>query len=203
MNKIKRILMVWIGLALAGCSPVPANLAQATVPEKTMAMQETQTPASSPADSRAAYPDLGPAPELRNSVWLNTGHPLRLKDLGGKVVLLEMWTFDCINCQHVVPALRNWYAKYQSQGLVIIGNHFPEFSFERDLGNLKDAIQRLDIHYPVAQDNDGATWAAYNNEYWPTAYLIDKHGHIRYRQIGEGNYQQTESAIAALLNEPE
>jgi thiol-disulfide isomerase/thioredoxin len=189
-------------LALAGCSAAPAALQGLIVPEKTMADQAFQTPQSAPADPKSAYPDLGPAPELANDVWLNTDRPLRLKDLGGKVVLLEMWTFDCINCQHVVPALREWYTKYQAQGLVIIGNHFPEFSFERDLGNLKDAVQRLDIRYPVAQDNDGKTWSAYHNEYWPTAYLIDKHGHIRYRQIGEGNYQQTEAAIAALLNEP-
>ena len=145
--------------------------------------------------------DLGPAPELGNQVWLNTDVPLRLADLRGKVVALEMWTFDCINCQHVVPSLRDWQSRYGADGLVIIANHYPEFSYEADLQNLKDAVARLDIHYPVAQDNDGKTWNAYGNQYWPTIYLIDKHGHIRYIRIGEGAYQQTEQAIQALLAE--
>jgi len=145
--------------------------------------------------------DLGPAPELTNEVWINTDHPLRLADLRGKVVALEMWTFDCINCQHVIPSLRDWDAKYADIGLVTIGNHFPEFDYEADLANLKDAITRFDIHYPVAQDNDGATWNAYGNNYWPALYLIDKQGHIRYIHIGEGAYKQTEAAIQALLAE--
>lgn len=105
------------------------------------------------------------------------------------------------NCQHVIPSLRGWYQKYSSQGLVIIGNHFPEFGYEKDLNNLKEAIKTLDVPYPVAQDNDGATWNAYHNRYWPTAYLIDRRGHIRFIQIGEGNYQRTEAAIRDLLSE--
>ena len=114
-----------------------------------------------------------------------------------------MWTFDCINCQHVIPALRGWFDEYSTQGLVVIGNHYPEFDFEKDLGNLKQAVKQWKITYPVAQDNDGKTWAAFHNNYWPTFYLVDKRGHIRYRQIGEGNYQQTETAIVDLLNEPD
>jgi len=102
----------------------------------------------------------------------------------------------------VIPSLREWHRKYEPEGLVVIGNHYPEFSYERDLDNLKDAIQRFEIDYPVAQDNDGGTWRAYSNRYWPTLYLIDKHGDIRYRHIGEGRYQETEAAIQALLAEP-
>jgi thiol-disulfide isomerase/thioredoxin len=151
--------------------------------------------------AQSAYPDRGPAPEIANQVWINTDKPLRLADLKGKVVLLEMWTFECINCQHVLPYLEGWYQKYASQGLVVIGNHTPEFSYEADLGNLKQAVQRLNIKYPVDQDNDGATWNAYHNLYWPTAYLIDKNGHIRYQTIGEGMYTETEAAIVALLAE--
>jgi len=153
----------------------------------------------------AAGPDLkdyGPAPELTNKVWLNVDHPLRLADLRGKVVLLEMWTFECINCQHVMPSLKSWYQKYTSKGLVIIGNHFPEFHEEANLDNLKAAIQRFGIPYAVAQDNDGATWNAYDNRYWPALYLIDKNGHIRYLTVGEGAYDQTEMAINTLLAEP-
>lgn len=143
--------------------------------------------------------DFGAAPELNNTVWLNVDQPLRLANLRGKVVLLEMWTFDCINCQHVMPSLKGWHEKYSDQGLVIIGNHFPEFFYEADLNNLKDAIQRFEIPYAVAQDNDGATWRAYNNRYWPVLYLIDKQGAIRYMHIGEGAYEKTEKAITSLL----
>ena len=149
----------------------------------------------------ASLPDLGAAPELTNDTWLNTEAPLRLADLRGNVILLEMWTFGCINCQNVMPSLKEWHGKYHDDGLVIIGNHYPEFSFEEDLANLKDAVERYGIEYPVAQDNDGATWKAYQNRYWPTLYLIDKQGRIRYVHIGEGRYQQTEENIKALLGE--
>jgi alkyl hydroperoxide reductase subunit AhpC len=97
--------------------------------------------------------------------------------------------------------LREWHKTYADQGLVVIGNHYPEFSHEADLENLKEAIARLDVPYAVAQDNDGDTWRAYNNRYWPTMYLIDKNGHIRYIHIGEGRYSETEAAIQALLQE--
>lgn len=149
----------------------------------------------------ASLPDLGPAPELTNDTWLNVSAPLRIADLRGKVVMVEMWTFGCINCQHVIPSLREWHSKYEDQGLVIIGNHYPEFSFEEDLDNLKEAIERYEIEYAVAQDNDGTTWQAYKNHYWPALYLIDKQGHIRYVHIGEGRYKETEENIKALLEE--
>ncbi len=149
----------------------------------------------------ASLSDLGPAPELTNSIWLNTSAPLRLADLRGKVVGLEMWTFDCINCQHVMPYLKSWYAVYKDQGFVLIGNHYPEFSFEASLDNLKTAVAQDGIEYPVAQDNDGATWNAYHNIYWPALYLIDKRGEIRYVHFGEGEYPQIEANIKALLAE--
>ncbi len=149
----------------------------------------------------ADLPDLGAAPELNNRVWLNTDRPLRLADLRGKVVLLDMWTFDCINCRNVIPSLRDWYNKYTNQGLVVIGNHYPEFDFERDLNNLKEALVRLNVPYPVAQDNDGGTWQAYRARYWPSLFLIDKQGHLRYTHIGEGDYATTERAIQGLLKE--
>jgi len=149
----------------------------------------------------ASLPDLGPAPELTNDTWLNVDSPIRLADLRGKVVIVEMWTFGCINCQNVMPSLKDWHSKYADQGLVIIGNHFPEFGYEADLANLEDAVSRFEIEYPVTQDNDGATWRAYKNHYWPTLYLIDKQGHIRYMHIGEGRYTETEENIKVLLQE--
>jgi alkyl hydroperoxide reductase subunit AhpC len=95
----------------------------------------------------------------------------------------------------MIPSLREWHKKYQDQGLVVIGNHYPKFSHEKDLDNLKEAVRELEIPYPVAQDNDGNTWRAYNNRYWPTLYLIDKNGNIRFIHIGEGAYRETEQAI--------
>jgi thiol-disulfide isomerase/thioredoxin len=178
-----------LGLAACGTVATPG-------PES-----ESLMPAHALAPSRASFPDLGLAPELTNEVWLNVDAPLRLADLRGKVVALEMWTFGCINCRNVLPSLRGWHEEYADQGLVIIGNHYPEFSYEEDLDNLKQAVNDLDIQYAVAQDNDRKTWAAYENRYWPTLYLIDKRGHIRYVHIGEGRYAETEAAIQALLAE--
>jgi thiol-disulfide isomerase/thioredoxin len=145
--------------------------------------------------------DLGPAPELNNEIWINTDKPLKLADLKGKVVLLEFWTFECINCIHTLPAMNSFYEKYHDKGLVIIGDHFPEFAFERDVNNVRQAVKDDGIKYAVAIDNDGVTWDAYRQHYWPTMYLIDKQGVIRYQAIGEHDYSRTEEAIKALLAE--
>lgn len=182
---MKYFLVSLIALLLFGC-----------------ASQQTEVQSADPSMQKlASLPDLGPAPELTNDIWLNADSPLRLADLRGKVVIVEMWTFGCINCQNVMPSLKEWHSRYKDQGLIIIGNHFPEFSYEADLANLKDAIARYEIEYPVAQDNEGATWRAYKNHYWPALYLIDKQGHIRYVHIGEGRYKQTEENIKVLLEE--
>ncbi len=191
--------------ALSTTTPSPQPPAEATVPEPIgQATSQPMANATQPPAEvafRADLPDLGVAAELNNEVWLNTDRPLRLSELRGKVVLLDMWTFGCINCRNVIPSLRDWHGKYTDQGLVVIGNHYPEFDYERDLDNLKEALVRLDVLYAVAQDNDGGTWRAYRTRYWPTLFLIDKHGHLRYTQIGEGAYAQTEQAIQDLLNE--
>ena len=179
---MKTILPVFL-LFLTGCAA---------------AIPQSVTPSVTP---RSDLPDLGLAPELTNTIWLNTSAPLHLAGLHGKVVLLEMWTFDCINCRHTIPQLNAWYKTYASQGLIIIGNHFPEFPIEADLSNLQQAVKDLGIQYPVAQDNQGVTWNAYKNNFWPTMYLIDKSGHIRYIRIGEGAYDITETAIQSLLAE--
>lgn len=102
----------------------------------------------------------------------------------------------------MIPSLRGWHQDYAAEGLVVIGNHYPEFDYESELDNLKQAVIDLDVRYPVVQDNEGINWNAYNNRYWPTLYLIDKNGHIRYQHIDEGRYAETEDAIRALLNEP-
>jgi thiol-disulfide isomerase/thioredoxin len=182
---MKRLIYGLLALVIFGCS----------------APQKEVRPMDFSVLKQKALPDLGSAPELTNDTWLNVDSPLRLADLRGKVVLLEMWTFACINCQHVMPSLKDWHSRYKDEGLVIIGNHFPEFSYEADLANLKDAIKQNGIEYAVAQDNAGATWKAYQNQYWPALYLIDKHGHIRYVHIGEGGYRETEENIKALLAE--
>jgi len=133
--------------------------------------------------------------------WLNTDKPLSIHDLKGKVVLVDFWTYTCINCIRTLPFVTSWYDKYHSQGFVVIGVHTPEFPFEHDTNNVLGAIKQYNIHYPVAQDNNYATWNNYNNKYWPAEYLIDAKGNIRRTHFGEGEYDQTEKAIQALLTE--
>lgn len=141
------------------------------------------------------------APELIvGGGWLNT-EPLKLKDLRNKVVLVDFWTYSCINCQRTFPYLKNWWSKYEKEGLVIIGVHSPEFEFEKDINNVAQALKDFGITYPVMQDNDFATWNAYQNRYWPAKYLIDKNGSVRYTHFGEGDYDETEQVIQQLLEE--
>jgi cytochrome c biogenesis protein CcdA/thiol-disulfide isomerase/thioredoxin len=146
-------------------------------------------------------PKGSPAAELvLGGEWLNS-EPLKLSDLRGKVVLIDFWTYSCINCQRTFPYLRSWWEKYEDKGLVIIGVHSPEFEFEKDAENVREAIKDFDLKYPVMQDNGFATWRAYNNRYWPAKYLIDKDGFVRYTHFGEGKYDQTEKVIQELLKE--
>ena len=121
--------------------------------------------------------------------------------LRGKVVLVDFWTYSCINCLRTLPYLKAWDEKYRAQGLVIIGVHSPEFSFEKDLQNVERAVRDLGIKYPVALDNQYAIWNAYENEYWPAHYLIDAQGRIRHQHFGEGAYRETEQMIQSLLKE--
>jgi thiol-disulfide isomerase/thioredoxin len=156
---------------------------------------------SMPSSHRQSSVGIGmAAPELEPTGWLNC-QPFRLADLRGRVTLIEFWTFDCVNCQHVLPALLQWHQVYAPRGLVIVGVHTPEFRHEREVSNVEAAVQRFGIRYPVAIDNDFGTWRAYHNRYWPSFYLIDKRGVIRYTHMGEGSYDQTQRAIEALLAE--
>lgn len=133
--------------------------------------------------------------------WLNSP-PLRLEELRGKVVLVDFWTYTCINCLNHLPAVKDWHARYKDQGLVVVGVHTPEFAYEKSTKNVREAIERLRIEHAVAQDNSYATWKAFNNQYWPAVYLIDKQGKIVYSHFGEGRYGETEKKIQALLAEP-
>ncbi len=142
-----------------------------------------------------------PAPEIiQGGEWFNS-EPLQLSDLKGKVVLIDFWTYSCINCQRTLPYLKSWWEKYKDKGFVIIGVHSPEFEFEKNPDNVKKAIEDFGITYPVMQDNDFKTWRAYNNRYWPAKYFIDKDENIRYTHFGEGAYDESEKVIQELLSE--
>jgi cytochrome c biogenesis protein CcdA/thiol-disulfide isomerase/thioredoxin len=148
-----------------------------------------------------ALPIEGTMPPLTGAVeWLNSA-PLTAEGLKGKVVLVDFWTYSCINCLRAIPYVKAWAEKYKDQGLVVIGVHAPEFAFEKDLGNVKKAIGDLGITYPVAIDNDYAIWRAFKNQYWPAHYFIDANGEIRHHHFGEGEYDQSERIIQQLLAE--
>src|SRR2546423_7231464 len=144
-------------------------------------------------------PVLGEAPEFTGTQrWFNS-RPLTMKRLRGRVVLIDFWTYTCINCIRTQPYLRAWDARYRARGLTIVGVHSPEFGFEKDAGNVERAVRAAGLRYPVVQDNDLKTWQAWGNEYWPAEYLVDRDGRVRYTSFGEGDYDKTERAIRALL----
>jgi thiol-disulfide isomerase/thioredoxin len=158
--------------------------------------------AASPKGAQLA--DYGPAPDFqRISHWLNTpgDRALTMKGLRGKVVLIDFWTYSCINCLRTLPHVTAWYDRYRASGLVVVGVHTPEFVFEHDLSNVRGAAKRLGVTYPVALDDGFGTWNAYGNQYWPAEYLIDRNGHVRHAHFGEGEYPQTEALIRRLLAE--
>jgi cytochrome c biogenesis protein CcdA/thiol-disulfide isomerase/thioredoxin len=157
--------------------------------------------AAEAAPAPAALPVEGSLPSLSGAVeWLNSS-PLTAEQLKGKVVLVDFWTYSCINCLRSIPYVRAWADKYKDQGLVVIGVHAPEFAFEKNIGNVKQAVAKLKIDYPVAVDNDYAIWRAFSNEYWPADYFIDAKGQIRHHFFGEGDYAESEKVIQQLLAE--
>ncbi|KAA5844792.1 cytochrome c biogenesis protein DipZ [Pseudomonas chlororaphis] len=146
-------------------------------------------------------PNKGPMPSLSGAVqWLNSPL-LDAEALRGKVVLVDFWTYDCINCQHSLPYVNAWAKKYAKDGLVVIGVHTPEYAFEKVIDNVKAQVRKLDIGYPVAIDNDYAIWRAFDNQYWPAHYFIDARGQVRYSHFGEGSYEAQEQVIQQLLRE--
>jgi thiol-disulfide isomerase/thioredoxin len=150
-------------------------------------------------NQNAILQDYGKAPDFKaGDTWLNS-QPLTIADLKGKVFLIDFWTYSCINCIRTLPYVTKWYDTYKDKGLVVVGVHTPEFSFEHDTNNVKNAISQFNIHYPVVQDNDYSIWNSYGNEYWPAEYLINQKGEIVEEHFGEGNYAETENAIVGLL----
>ncbi|GAC1505328.1 MAG: hypothetical protein NVS1B3_03410 [Candidatus Dormibacteraceae bacterium] len=141
------------------------------------------------------------APEFVGIVDWENSPPLKLASLRGKVVLVDFWTYSCINCQRTIPFVRQWWEKYKTSGLLIVGVHSPEFDFEKNIDNVRRAVKDYGVSWPVAVDSNMATWNAYSNHYWPAEYLIDRAGQIRHTHLGEGEYDVTESAIQALLAE--
>jgi thiol-disulfide isomerase/thioredoxin len=144
--------------------------------------------------------ESAPAPELATGDWINS-EPLKLNDLRGRVVLIEFWTFGCINCRNTLPFIKSCHDRYRDKGLTVIGVHSPEFAEERIVENLRRQVVSLGINYPVVSDNDYQTWNAYKVEAWPTVFLLDKQGRIRWMHVGEGDNDETERLIQKLLAE--
>jgi cytochrome c biogenesis protein CcdA/thiol-disulfide isomerase/thioredoxin len=159
---------------------------------------EDRAPVAATAEE---LPDYGPAPNfLGIDEWLNS-KPLTMQELRGKVVLVDFWTYSCINCLRTLPHVEAWYRTYRKDGLVVVGVHTPEFAFEHVPSNVRAAVKRLGVRYPVALDNQYGTWNVYGNQYWPAKYLIDRNGDLRYAHFGEGSYDVTEENIRSLLGE--
>ncbi len=185
---------------------------QTRVPEYTRALQGLEESASArsqlddlvgrsgPAEEER-LDDFGPAPEFQGiQEWINS-KPLTLAGLRGKVVVLDFWTYSCINCLRTLPHVKAWYDRYRAEGLVVVGVHTPEFAFERDPDNVRRAVRDHGIAYPVALDPDFGTWQAWDNQYWPAKYFVDRAGRIRYAHFGEGDYDESERVIRELLAE--
>lgn len=175
------------------------NATAKSMPELANATPLPQPQPVSNQDTSQKQADTTTLPEFQGlSQWLNS-EPLSIQSLLGNVVIVQFWTFGCINCQRTLPYITQWHEKYAAQGLKIIGIHTPEFAYERDINNVRDAMQKNGIYYPVALDNEFKTWRAYGNEYWPQLYLADRQGVLQYERIGEGAYDLTEQTIQKLL----
>jgi thiol-disulfide isomerase/thioredoxin len=188
-NLQRRKLITYLGLGAIGVG------ATALAPSllKPSATPSPIVPELSPAPIASALPDFQGISE-----WLNS-NPITVAELKGNVVLIQFWTFACINCQRTLPYIVQWHQQYGEQGLKVIGVHTPEFAFERDVDNVKNALAEHKITYPVPIDGEFKTWKAYDNGYWPHLYLADRQGNIRYDHIGEGAYDTTEQTIQQLL----
>ncbi|MBD2176986.1 thioredoxin family protein [Pseudanabaena sp. FACHB-1998] len=196
----RRRLLIYAGLGALGIgSAAIATQLGASKITANKPKLETRKPLTNLAQPLVTEANLPKLPEFQGiAQWLNSP-PLMTGNLVGNVVLIQFWTFSCINCQRTLPYVTRWHEQYGAKGLKIIGVHTPEFAFERDINNIKDAMQRYRINYTVAVDNEFKTWKAYGNEYWPHLYLADRQGNLRYDHIGEGAYDRTEKTIQQLL----
>jgi thiol-disulfide isomerase/thioredoxin len=185
---MKALVLLATALAAASAAISVGSLAQER-PMQTMTMRAHPLPVE------------GKLPSFAGAITWLSSEPLTPQALRGKVVVVDFWTYTCINWQRSQPYVRAWAAKYRNQGLVVIGVHTPEFAFERNVDNIRPALERFRIDYPVAVDSDYAIWQAFGNHYWPAVYVIDANGRIRHHQFGEGDYERTEAAIQQLLRE--
>lgn len=221
MKKLKHLflslVLVGVVLVLAACGQA-ASTDEAPASTPTPVPEPTKATGQAEADPTSAPPTSAPplvpkvtsdtpgevgslAPELTGIAgWINT-EPFTLASLKGQVVLIDFWTYTCVNCLRTLPFLREWHEKYDDRGLNIVGVHTPEFEFEKTKVNVEDAVSRNGLEWRMAQDNDMKTWRAFNNRFWPAKYLIDATGVIRYRHFGEGAYDETERQIRALVEE--
>ena len=193
LNKLFGLLIIATALAIAsGYDRVIQSYLVSYYPSQLTQLEQGIVP-------QTDLPNLGSMPEFQGiEGWINS-EPLTTDALRGKVVLVDFWTYSCINCIRTFPYLKDWWSKYKDDGLVIIGVHTPEFEFEKDFGNVRAAAEQFDLRYPIALDNAYATWNAYRNHYWPATYIFDRNGVLRYTHHGEGNYDATESTIQELL----
>jgi thiol-disulfide isomerase/thioredoxin len=184
---VARRRYLWTALALVVLSGTAVWVASRADPSKTIAAVNVDK-----------LPIGPPAPGLQAKGWLNSA-PLTPKDLAGKVVVYDFWTYSCVNCVRTLPYVRAWWDRYQKDGLVVLGVHSPEFDFEKNHANVEQAVARLGVTWPVALDDDHTIWDAFNNQYWPAKWITDRQGRIRYFHPGEGSYDQTEDVIRSLL----
>ncbi len=195
------VVMLAAGLLVASGLDLRLQSALASQPAEAATAGDAGPAGASDAAADLVVPldDLGPAPEFTGiTSWINS-EPLTMASLRGKVVLVHFWTFACINCIHVQPYVKAWYDRYAADGLVVVGVHTPELSFERDLANVRTAVADDGVTFPVAFDPEFATWRTYDNHYWPAFYFVDRQGVIRYYSAGEGGYDTAEAVIRELL----
>ncbi|MEH2321637.1 thioredoxin family protein [Nostoc sp.] len=194
----RRQLLFYLGLGVVGIGAATTfpNFRKVNAPSISSANHNN----TQGSEAIAAKPPAGKSlPEFQGiSQWLNST-PLSIADLKGSVVLIQFWTFACINCQRTLPYITRWHRQYESQGLKVIGIHTPEFAFERDANNIKKALRQHKITYPVPVDNEYKTWKAYDNQYWPHMFLANRQGLLQYDHIGEGEYEKIEQTIRQLL----
>ena len=200
---LDRTLQTWIIQTFPKYGAGLTKIEELDVVESQLARFKNTENASPVVTSTLLSQSGTPAPDFtEGGEWLNS-QPLSLKnELQGKVVLVDFWTYSCINCIRTLPYVTGWYEKYKDAGLVVVGVHSPEFEFEKVKANVEQAVTDFNITYPVVLDNEFAIWKAYKNQYWPAHYLIDKNGEVRYTHFGEGKYTETENAIRTLLDEP-
>jgi thiol-disulfide isomerase/thioredoxin len=187
-------LAMTIRFLAATAAVVAASLTSTAIPCRSGELAADQAAPFAVAAAQNAAPNFAGI-----SNWFNSA-PLNMTDLRGKVVLVDFWTYGCVNCVNTLPHVAELYAKYRDRGLVVVGVHTPEFPFERSASNVQAALKRHGITYPVAQDNDSRTWNAYRNRYWPAQYIVDRSGKIVFQHDGEGQYEQMDRTIARLLD---